>query len=74
MAYLDKDIRTLVLIMPKMTGYVKGFKVEDKINKWTSFRVDDWKLLEKYKAIWTKIENLKNTELNASPVYDDRYI
>ena len=33
MAYLDKDIRTLVLIMPKMTGYVKVFKVEDKINK-----------------------------------------
>ena len=29
--YLDKDIRPLVLIMPKMTGYVKTFKVEDKI-------------------------------------------
>ena len=32
------------------------------------------KLLEKYKAIWTKIEDLKNIELNALPVYDDRYI
>ena len=30
--------------------------------------------MEKYKAIWTKIEDLKNTELNALPVYDDRYI
>ena len=57
-----------------MTGYVKVFKVEDKMNKSTSFRVEDGKLLEKYKDIWTKIENLKNTELNASPVYDDRYI
>ena len=39
-----------------------------------SFRIDDEKLLEKYKAIWTKIEDLKNTKLNALPVHDDRYI
>ena len=70
----DKAIRPLVLIMPKMSGYVKTFKVEDKINKLMSFRRDDEKLLEKYKAIWTKIEDLKNIELNALPVYDDRYI
>ena len=31
--YLDKNIRPLVLIMPKMSGYVKTFNVEDKINK-----------------------------------------
>ena len=39
-----------------------------------SFRIDDEKLLEKYKAIWTKIEDLKNIKLNALSVYDDRYI
>ena len=39
-----------------------------------SFRIDDEKLLERYKAILTKIEYLKNIELNALPVYDDRYI
>ena len=39
-----------------------------------SFRIDDEKLLEKYKATWTKIEDLKNIELNALPVYDKRYI
>ena len=27
--YLDKDIRPLVLIMSKMSGYVKIFKVKD---------------------------------------------
>ena len=32
------------------------------------------KLLEKPKAIWTKIENLKNIQFNVLPVYDDRYI
>ena len=39
-----------------------------------SFRIDDGKLLEKYKAIWTKIEDWKDIKLNALPVYDDRYV
>ena len=47
---------------------------KDKNNKLMSFCIDDGKLLEKYKAIWTKIEDLKNIELNALQVYDDRYI
>ena len=38
-----------------------------------SLRKDD-KLLENYKAIWSKIEDLKNTELNALPACDFRYI
>ena len=38
-----------------------------------SFRIDDEKLLEKHKAIWNKIEDLKNIQLNVLPVYDDRY-
>ena len=53
--HLDKAIRPLLLIMPKMSGYVKTLKVkdgyEDKNNKLMSFRIDDEKLLEKYKAI-----------------------
>ena len=49
--YLDNNIRSLVLIMPKMSGYVKTFKVEGKNNKLMSFRINDEKLLEKYKAI-----------------------
>ena len=72
--YSDKVIRALILIMPKMSGYVKTFQVEVKKSKLMSFRIDDEKLLEKYKAVWTKIENLKNVRLNALPVYDDRYI
>ena len=30
--------------------------------------------IEKFKAIWIKIEYLKNIELNPLPAYDDRYI
>ena len=55
-----------------MLRHLNGDK--GKSNKLMSFRIDDEKLLEKYKAIWTKIQNLKNIELNALPVYDYRYI
>ena len=37
------------------------------------FSGDDGMLWEKYKTIWTKIEDL-NIELNALLIYDDRYI
>ena len=64
--------------MSKISGYVQTFKVKDgdkdKNNKLMSSYIDDEKLLEKYKTILTKIEDLKNIELNALPVYDDRYI
>ena len=47
-----------------MSRYAKIFKVnereKDKNKKLMSFRIDDEKLLEKYKAVWTKIEDLKS--------------
>ena len=67
-------MRPLVLIMPKMSGYIKTFKVKEGNNKLMSFRIDDEKLLVKYKAIWTKIKDLKNIKLNALQIYDDRYM
>ena len=42
---LDKAIRTLVLIIPKMSGYVKTFKVKEGDNKLMSFHIDDENLL-----------------------------
>ena len=55
-----------------MNGYVKTLK--DSNIKLMPLHIDDDKLLEKYKTIWTNIEDLKNIELNALPVYDNRYI
>ena len=58
-----------------MSGYVKTFKVKDgnkdKNNKLMSFGIDDEKLSEKFKAIWFKIEDLKNIDIIFLPVYDD---
>ena len=43
--YLDKVLRALVLIMPKLSGYVKTFKVKDedkdKKGKLMSFHIND---------------------------------
>ena len=72
--YLDEGIRPLVLIKLKISGYVKTFKVKEGYNKLMSFRIGDETLLEKYKSIWTKIEDLTNIKLNTLQVYDDRYI
>ena len=66
--YLDKAWRPLVLIMPKMSGFVKTFKVKEGDNKLMPLDIDDEKLLEKYKANWTKIEDLKNIKLSVLPV------
>ena len=61
-----------------MSGFVRTFQVKDgdkeKNSKLMSFRIDDEELLEQYKAIWSKIEDLKKIELNALPVFDDRSI
>ena len=49
--------------MPKMSRYIKTFKGNDedrnKNKKLMSFYIDDKKLLQKHKTIWTKIEDLK---------------
>ena len=46
--------------MLKISGYIKTFKVKDrdkiKKNKLMPFHIDDEKLLEKYKAIWTRLK------------------
>ena len=70
--YLDEVIRPLVLILPKMSEYGETFT--DKCRDKKVFAYSDDKLLEKYKTIWTKIEDLKKIELDALPVYHDRYI
>ena len=55
--YINEVVRPLVLILTKMSAYVKTFK--DKNNKLMLLCVND-DIKEKYKTIWTMIEELKN--------------
>ena len=50
--YLDKAMRPLVLITPKMRVFKVKDGDKDKNNKLMSFHIDDKKLFEKYKAIY----------------------
>ena len=69
--YINKVIIPLVFIFPKISGYVKTFQVKDENNKLMSFRINNEKPLEKYKTLWTNIEDLKYSELIRSLVYGD---
>ena len=56
-----------------MSEYVITFKVKDgdkdKNNKLISFCINDERLLEKRKVIWTKNEDLKNIVLNTTSLW-----
>ena len=58
--YSNKAIRPLVLIMPKLSGYVMTSKVKDgdkdKNNKLMSFFIDDKKLLENIKLFGLRLK------------------
>ena len=59
--------------MPKIRGYVKTFQNKygnnNKNDKLMSSLIDNNKLVEAYKSICTKIEDLKHIELDALPVF-----
>ena len=67
--YLVEVIRST---LPKMSGYVKTF--QKKKMKMKSLQIDDDMLLQKYKIIWTNIEDIKNIELNVLLIYVNKYI
>ena len=76
--YFHEAVRPLVLILPKMSAFVKTFRYKgvdkNENNKLMFLRIDANKLLEKNKTICNKIDDLKKIELNALAVHDDRNI
>ena len=63
----DDVVRPLCIKLPQMIGYVKQFDS----NKRMSFKVNDNKLLKKYKKVWEKISNLLSITFDSEPVYGD---
>ena len=76
--YLGEVTTPLVLTLSKVSEYIKTFKdkggEKNKNNKLLFLSTDNDKLLEKYKNIWTKIEDLINIEVDVLPVYDNKYV
>ena len=64
-------IKTLCIILPQMSGYIKYFENRGKN---MSFVIKDHSVLDKYNEIWKKIKNTLNINFHSMPVYDETYI
>ena len=71
--YLHDDdlIRSLCIILPQMSGYIKYF---DNGEKNMSFNVEDETVHLKYTEIWNKIKKSLNRRFHSEPIYDGKYI
>ena len=67
--YLHDDVvRSLCIILPQMSGYIKYFESGGKN---MSFKIENESVYLKYNEIWNKIKSILNVEF---PIYDDEYI
>ena len=64
-------IKTLCIILPQMSGYIKYF--ENGVKN-MSFMIKNDDVLDKYNEIWNKIEKTLNIKFHSMPVYDEKYI
>ena len=64
-------VKTLCIILPQMSGYIKHFKIGGKN---MSFLIKDDNVLDKYHKIWNVIENKLNIKFHSKPVYDQKYL
>ena len=70
--YNDNNvIRPLSLFIPKTTGYID---IHEKNKLTMALMVKDKQLLEHYKKIWGKIENLIGVDFESKATYIDKYI
>ena len=67
----DEIVKSLCIILPQMSGYIKYF---ENGGKNMSFMVKDDNVLDKYNKIWDKIKKNLNIKFHSMPVYDETYI
>ena len=61
-------IKTLCIILPQMSGYIKYF---ENSGKKMSFAIKDDDVLDKYNEIWDKIKKTLNIKFHSMPDYDE---
>ena len=67
--YNDYKVKSLHIILPKTSAYVKSY---DRQTKWMYFLIKDDDLLEKYKTIWDKVN--ANIKKESDPVYNKEFL
>ena len=61
----DEIVKSLCIILPEMSGYIKYFENSDKN---MSFMFKDGDVLDKYNKIWDKIKKKLNIKFHSIPV------
>ena len=71
--YLHDDgvVRSLRVILPQMSGYIKYF---ENGGKNMSFKIEEESVNSKYAEIWNKTKSILNVKFHSQPIYDDKYI
>ena len=64
-------IKSLCIILPQMTGYIKNFEY-GCMNM--SFLIKNDEVWGKFKRIWGLIKNKLGIEFHSSPVHDKKYL
>ena len=64
-------VKSLCIILPQMTGYIKYF---ENGGKTMSFVIKDGDVLDKYNNIWDKIKETLSIKFHSRPIYDKKYI
>ena len=62
-------IKTLCIIFPQMSGYIKYF---ENGGKNMSFLIKDGEVWEKYDKIWDVIKNKLSIKFDSKPIYDQK--
>ena len=67
----DDVIKSLCVILLKMSGYIKYF---ENGGKNMSFKIEDEDVYLKYNKIWNKIKSILNVKFHSQPIYNEKYI
>ena len=67
--YNDHKVKSLQIVLPKTSAYVKNY---DRQAKWMCFLIKYDDLLEKYNTIWEKLSADINKEFGSETVYNKR--
>ena len=65
--YHDYKVKTLHIMLPKKSTYVKHYYGQ---TKWMYFLIEDDDLLEKYNTIWDKVSANIKKECDSKPAYN----
>ena len=69
--YNDNEFKSLHIIIPETSAYVKSY---DGQTKWTYFLIENDDLLEKFKTISNRVSTNIYKKIDSEPVYNKEFL